>query len=146
MEVDNEIDIEEKQTLLLACGGGGSNLPKPDCNWLTDVSWARICVLDKLGKGPWINFAKNFRSSLGGWKGVFDSDKPLAAPWPGGFKASMTPLQRALVILAVRTDCTITGMQEVISAKLGSQFLEPPAFDLEGSFNDSTACTPLIFV
>ena len=43
----------------------------------------------------------------------------------------MSSLQRALVLLAVRTDCTVAGLQEVIAANLGKGFLEPPAFELE---------------
>merc|ERR1719401_2464117 len=58
----------------------------------------------------------------------------------------MTPLQRALVLLVIRADCTITGIQEVVSSKLGKEFLEPPSFNLEKSFNDSNSCMPLIFV
>ena len=56
--------------------------------------------------------------------------------------AILTPVQRALVLLAVRTDCTITGLQEVIASKLGKEFLEPPTFNLEKSFNDSTISRP----
>ena len=70
----------------------------------------------------------------------------MEVAWPGGLKESLTPLQRALVLLAIRADCTITGLQEIIAAKLGRQFLEPPAFNLEKSFADSNCVTPLIFV
>lgn len=58
----------------------------------------------------------------------------------------MTALQRALVLCAVRTDYTITGIQDVVASKLGKEFLEPPSFNLEKSFNDSNSCMPLIFV
>eukprot|EP00931_Biecheleriopsis_adriatica_P034701 TRINITY_DN20021_c0_g4_i1.p1 TRINITY_DN20021_c0_g4~~TRINITY_DN20021_c0_g4_i1.p1 ORF type:complete len:4150 (-),score=1074.99 TRINITY_DN20021_c0_g4_i1:152-12580(-) len=145
MEVDAELNQEEKRLLLLALGGGSGETPKPEgADWLTDKMWSRICVLDKLGKGPWQRFASSFKDNIAKWKAVFDSDNPAAESWPG--KETMTPLQRSLVLLAVRTDCTITGLQEVISAKLGHQFLEPPSFNLEKSYSASSACTPLIFV
>jgi len=51
-----------------------------------------------------------------------------------------------LVLLAIRPDCTISALQDLISAKLGPQFLEPPPFDIEKFFTDSTSVTPLIFV
>ncbi|CAK9049407.1 unnamed protein product [Durusdinium trenchii] len=107
--------------------------------------WSRICVLDKLGKGPWHKFANNFKDNVDRWKQVFDSDNPLAEHWPG--KEQMSSLQRALVLLAVRTDCTIAGLQEVIAANLGKSFLEPPGFNLEKAFQTAASPTkPLIFV
>jgi len=146
MEVDNELNHEEKSLLLLACTGSGSDQDKPAADWLTHVSWQRICELEKLNKGPWVNFAQQFKARCDSWRPVFDADKPLETMWPGNIKESMTPLQRTLVLLAVRTDCTISGLQDVIASKLGKDFLEPPSFNLEKSFNDSTPCMPLIFV
>jgi dynein heavy chain len=146
MEVDNDLNQEEKQLLLLALGGGSPEIPKPGAEWLTDVSWGRICNLDLLKRGPWQNFAQNFKTHVDAWKNVFDAQSPLEVPWPAGTKEAMTPLQRAMVVLAVRPDCAITGLQEVIAAKLGRDFLEPPSFNLEKSFNDSNSVTPLIFV
>jgi dynein heavy chain len=146
MEVDNELNHEEKALLLLGGLGSGSELDKPNVDWLTPKSWLRICVLDKLNKAPWVNFAAMFKQKIESWQGVFDADKPSEVVWPGNIKEAMTPLQRALVLLAVRTDCTIAGLQAVISSKLGKDFLEPPSFNLEKSYNDSSACMPLIFV
>merc|ERR1719183_1139845 len=142
MEVDSELNVEEKQLLLLALGGGAPEIPKPAADWLTDVSWGRICELDKLKRGPWQNFAQTFKQNVDGWKVVFDAQAPLETAWPAGTKESMNAMQRAMVILAIRPDCAITGLQEVIAAKLGRDFLEPPSFNLEKSFNGSNNVTP----
>jgi len=146
MEVDHELNTDEKESLLVALGGVGSGEPKPQAEWLTDVSWLRICELGKLSKSVWQGFAASFKQKLDGWRQVFDADNPIEAAWPGGVKEQMSPLQRTLVLLALRTDCTVAGMQEVIASKLGKEFLEPPSFNLEKSFNDSNSCMPLIFV
>lgn len=42
--------------------------------------------------------------------------------------------------------CGIILFQDFIGQYMGRQFLEPPAFDLAGSYDDSNCCTPLIFV
>mmetsp|Transcript_10385 Transcript_10385/g.18281 ORF Transcript_10385/g.18281 Transcript_10385/m.18281 type:complete len:2113 (+) Transcript_10385:3522-9860(+) len=146
MEVDNELNHEEKNLLLLACSGTGIDMEKPNAEWLTAQSWQKIGELDKLNKAPWVNFGSVFKSKMDAWKTVFDAENPLDVPWPGASKDSLTPLQRALILCALRTDCTIAGIQEIIGAKLGKEFLEPPSFNLEKSFNDSSPCMPLIFV
>ena len=37
-------------------------------------------------------------------------------------------------------------MQKWVTEKLGVRFIEPPPFNLEKCYADSTMCTPLIFV
>lgn len=98
MEVDDDINLEEKRLLLMALGGGTAQTAKPSAEWLTEKMWSRICVLDKLGKGPWYKFANSFKDNIDRWRVVFDSDNPLAEHWPG--KEQMSTLQRALVLLA----------------------------------------------
>lgn len=38
------------------------------------------------------------------------------------------------------------AVTQFVMEKLGKKFVEPPPFDLSRSYNDSSACTPLIFV
>jgi len=146
MEVDSELDFQERALLLLACGGSGSGKSKPAAEWITDTMWTKVCELQKLGKGLWADFADRFARETMNWKAVFDSDQPLDAMWPNGYKDVMNPTQQTLVLLALRPDATIAGLQGIISAKLGKEFLEPPSFDLEKAYTDSSPCTPLIFV
>ena len=37
-------------------------------------------------------------------------------------------------------------MTNFVARKLGKSFVEPPPFDLEKSFNDSSPFTPLVFI
>eukprot|EP00927_Polykrikos_kofoidii_P016938 TRINITY_DN17697_c0_g4_i1.p1 TRINITY_DN17697_c0_g4~~TRINITY_DN17697_c0_g4_i1.p1 ORF type:complete len:2583 (+),score=405.07 TRINITY_DN17697_c0_g4_i1:3-7751(+) len=158
MEVDKELHVVEKQMLLLACApaasaGVGSGkagyqfeIPKPDANWLSDLSWGRICSLVAIGKGPWIDLAKVMHANIPVWRRVFESEDPLKTPWPHGVKETMSPLQRALFMFAFRTDRTVAALQEVVAAKLGNEFLEPPAFNLERAFKDSVNDAPMLFI
>eukprot|EP00746_Dinoflagellata_sp_MGD_P145028 gnl/MRDRNA2_/MRDRNA2_77702_c0_seq2.p1 gnl/MRDRNA2_/MRDRNA2_77702_c0~~gnl/MRDRNA2_/MRDRNA2_77702_c0_seq2.p1 ORF type:complete len:2303 (+),score=541.45 gnl/MRDRNA2_/MRDRNA2_77702_c0_seq2:266-6910(+) len=147
MEVDQDIDEDEKKLLLLCGGGGGAHSkPKPNASWLTDISWGRVLELEKLDRGPFKAFSTTFANQIDGWKAVFDSDTPNDDAWPGGIKEKCSNLEKALIVLAVRADCTVPAIQETIAGKLGKEFLEPPAFNLEASYNDSHSCMPLIFV
>jgi dynein heavy chain len=147
MEVDHGLDYQEKALLMVAGVTGAEIRPKPpDSGWLTEVSWTRVSEAADLNKGPWVGFAEEFAANVDGWKKVFDSDDPVEEPWPNGIKEKLTPLQKTIILLAVRADCTIRGVQEVIGAKLGNHFLEPPPPNLEKVYNDSNSCVPLIFV
>merc|ERR1719375_3105702 len=119
MEVDKELDFEERNLLLMqGLTGKSFERPKPaSAAWLTDLSWTRVLELEELNKGPWVNFANDFEAKIAEWRKVFDSDDPAEHAWPIS-KESMTALQRGLVLLAVRADCAVAAMQQIIAAKL----------------------------
>ena len=55
-------------------------------------------------------------------------------------------MQKLLVVRCLRPDKLVPGIQEYVKNKLGSKFIEPPTFDLNGSFEDSSHRAPLIFI
>ena len=46
----------------------------------------------------------------------------------------------------LRPDKVVPALQGFVSATLGARFTEPPPFDLAGSYRESSATSPLLFV
>lgn len=71
--------------------------------------------------------------------------EPHHAQLPSEFER-LGSFQRLLLLRAMRLDKVIPAIVEFVSEKLGKQYVEPPPFDLSGSFNDSSCLSPLIFI
>ena len=60
--------------------------------------------------------------------------------------ASLNEFQQLLVIRALRNEKIVPAVQQFVKVKLGHKFIEPPTFDLVGSYEDSSNKSPLIFI
>ena len=79
------------------------------------------------------------------WKAMYDSSNPETFRYPSPFDA-VRDLDRMVILRTLRPDKMVPAVQEFIVDNLGQQYIEPPTFDLQGSFADSNCCAPLIFV
>jgi dynein heavy chain len=147
LEFDKELNHAELR-LFLTGGGGGGTLARqrPDRPWMTDAMWGRILELERLPDEIFQNMPDRFVANIQGWEMVFDSDQPIECEWPEGLKEKSSPLEKGLILLALRADAVVAAIQGMVIDKLGMEFLEPPQFDIKLSYNDSTPAIPLVFV
>ena len=83
--------------------------------------------------------------NINSWKKVYDSPTPQHEKYPSPFDV-LQGMDKMVVLRCFRPDKIVPSVQEFIVDNLGQSYIEPPTFDLAGSFADSNCCAPLIFV
>ncbi|KAG7264995.1 hypothetical protein CRUP_017155 [Coryphaenoides rupestris] len=117
--------------------------PNPAPEWLSDKSWSEIVRASKLENLE--GFLEHVRDNISQWKTVYDSGRPQEELLPGHWGA-LTGMERMVVLRCFRPDKLVPAVQQFIVDNMGRAFIEPPTFDLAGSYADSNCCSPLIFV
>ncbi|XP_075900184.1 dynein axonemal heavy chain 3 [Nelusetta ayraudi] len=126
---------------------GGIALDNPHANpapaWLSDKSWSEIVRASKLPN--LVGLYMHVQDSVAAWKSLYDSGKPHKVPLPDRW-GQLTGMDRLVVIRCFRSDKLVPAVQDFIVDNMGQAYVEPPNFDLGGSYKDSNCCSPLIFV
>ena len=136
-------EVDEEVWRFLLTGGVALENPHPNPNpqWLSDKSWGEVVRASDLPN------LKGWMQDFGSqWKALYDSPNPETAPLPGKWDLQLRGLDRMVVLRCVRPDKMVPAVQNFIVDQMGREYIEPPTFDLAGSFADSHCCAPLIFV
>ncbi|GAB1599972.1 hypothetical protein Ahia01_000274700 [Argonauta hians] len=137
--------IDEDVWRFLLTGGIALDnpFPNPAPEWLSDKSWSEIVRASELPE------LKEFMNSVISypvmWKKIYDSTSPHLCTYPQPFNV-ISDLDQLVILRCLRPDKIVPRVQQFIVDNLGQSYIEPPTFDLEGSFSDSYNCSPLIFV
>ncbi|XP_074137054.1 dynein axonemal heavy chain 3 isoform X2 [Sminthopsis crassicaudata] len=143
MKGKGKIDDEVWRFLLTGGVALDNPYPNPAPEWLSEKSWAEIVRASQLPSLEGLREDVEDDSSL--WKEIYDSAKPQEEPLPGEWDY-LYGLDRLVVLRCLRPDKIVPAAQEFIVHNMGKTYIEPPTFDLQGSYNDSNSCAPLIFV
>ncbi|KAJ3406762.1 Dynein heavy chain 7, axonemal [Chytriomyces hyalinus] len=138
----NELDVDEFNFLTTGGVGLGSSVANPDPNVIADKTWAEICRLSDLP--AFKGFNEDFKPSE--WKPYIDCPDAIGAPIPGKWNSQLNDLEKTILVRVLRPERIVPVVQEFVKLKLGQKFIEPPTFDLSGSYDDSSNRTPLIFI
>ena len=118
---------------------------KPEADWVSDKMWEDINCFGDLpfAKG----FPKKFAQEVDNFKPFFDASEPYLVfdglpAWTHGY----TDFQKMLLLRTIRLDKLVPNIAQFVAGDLGQKYIEPPPFDLEGTFKDSTNTSPLVFI
>ncbi|XP_038676444.1 dynein heavy chain 3, axonemal isoform X3 [Scyliorhinus canicula] len=138
-------EVNEELWRFLLTGGVALDNPylNPAPEWLSDKCWSEIVRGSNL---PGLyGFMDHVIDNIEKWKDIYDSAKPHAEALPDEW-SSLKGMDHLIVIRCFRPDKIIPAVQQFIANTMGKTFVEPPTFDLGGSYNDSHCCAPLIFI
>lgn len=149
MQGANELDPGEWRFLLSGMANndaaGATPPDNPAPHWLEAHAWGEVC---RLASFPaFSSLIDDFRTHTLAFRAIFDAQDPQNQRLPGAeLEAKLDAFQRLCVLRVLRPDKLMPGIQNLVSLRLGREFIEPPPFDLAATFEDAGPATPLIFI
>lgn len=107
-------------------------------------SWDVICQLGT--EGPFTDIQQSFIRFPEEWSRVSDDLNPFESSLPDRWNVNWTPFQKLLFLRYLAPSKIVRMVRSFVAQQLGANFIQPPPFDLEKSFQDSECVTPLIFL
>lgn len=139
-----ELNSDELRFFLTGGINLGEVLPDIPCDWLEPNSWGQVQRLDKLPN--FRGFSDHFVRNISDYKVMFECQEPEKFVYPEDYDTKLTPLQKLCVLRTIRPEKVIPAIQIYVINAIGENFINPPSFDLQLTYKDSTNQTPLIFV
>ena len=129
----------------------GENCPLPDALKLLGVAekhWTSAVMLEHSLPVAFNGLINHMMTPENGpeWARFFTSDSPHTEKLPGDWEQSLRSFDRLLLVRITREEKVVFAIKKYIIDTLGEFFIEDLLFDLERSYEDSTAVTPLIFI
>uniref|UniRef100_A0A286Y084 Dynein axonemal heavy chain 3 n=1 Tax=Cavia porcellus TaxID=10141 RepID=A0A286Y084_CAVPO len=137
--------ISEEVWFFLLTGGVALDnpYPNPAPEWLSEKAWAEVVRASSLPKLKGLK--EHVEQNTEEWKLIYDSTWPHEETFPEPWKL-LEGLERLVILRCLRPDKIIPAIRDFIADYMGNMYIETPTFDLQGSYNDSSCCAPLIFV
>jgi len=142
-----KITPEERETLIRAPPDPNPPaMPENARSWLTETQWAQLKTLENMEafkKGG--QLTQNIEQDSLGWKRWYSEERAETADLPRSAR-DLTAFQRLFLLRVMRQDRIGSALSAFVIENLGQDFIEQPPFDMETSYEESTAITPFFFV
>jgi len=141
-------ELDQALFMFFLTGGAGlvsDSAPKnPATEWLQERAWTEMLRLSEFkGFGA---LPREFSSALDKWQDIFESAEPQKAKLPGHWQDDLDDFQQMCVLRCLRPDKVTPMITQFVDGHMGRKFIEPPPFNLEECYADSSPVAPLIFI
>ena len=145
---DDKIDADELRFFLTGGISTGENaIPNPASEWLSEKAWGEVLRMGDLDTVKAVgDLPQDVINDPTRWKVLYDSMEPQNEKLPEPWHDTFTPLQRMMVIRAIRPDKVVPAITDYVGAEMGKRYVEPLPFNLGACFEDSSPGVPLVFV
>lgn len=140
----DEIDPLEWMFLISGKCISSLNLPNPSPDWIDNRMWSEIVAISTLP--VFQGLASSVIGNCSAWRTIYDCLDPQTARLPENWSDKLNSFQALCVLRTLRADKVPDGVLNYVIQKLGTQFVEPPPFDLMSCYKDSNVLSPLVFV
>lgn len=135
------------QKLLTFFLTGGVSFENPHANpapeWLSEKTWNEIVKAENVSELK--NIHEAVATNIEEWKELYYKSSPEEENFPEPFTDS-NDLVKLILLKAIRPDKIVHAVKLFIIKHMGKEFVEPPPFNLQASYADSSPTTPLIFI
>ena len=126
------------------------DIVNPVADWLPTTIWNKLCECAEKDQHLQNLVRHTFRDQKKEWKLLYESDGTIEdSMFPkneSAINGKWSPVLKLCLLKSFRPDKLPHAIADFVRRQMGDKFLVPPVFDLEESFADSSAATPLIFV
>jgi dynein heavy chain len=144
LQYQNKMDAGEYRFLIT--GGVADKDPPPNTiAWQTDKLWEEQCRLERLNE-HFAGYSDHFEKNADQYKHIYDSAEPQNELLPEPWRSKLSTFQKLLMLRTLRPDKLVSALTLYVIEAMGQKYVEPPPFDLQNSYNDSSCFTPLVFV
>ena len=123
----------------------GTTATSDGAPWLAQPRWEEILRLSLLP--GFEELQHDFGKQLKEWKAVYEHDQPHTQKLPGKWDADLNddgvPFERCCILRCLRPDRVVPMVTDFVNTWLGPKYTEPPPFNLEECFADSSPTSPL---
>jgi len=145
LDMAGEMNQQDLRFLLTGGVSLGDQIPPVPCDWLSEQKWHELCRASNLPSMK--GFADHFKKEANGaYKELYNMPDPALFNWPPESDKILSDFTKLIVLRAIKPDKLVPAMVRYVVMKLGEAFIQPPQFDLQLIYKDSSNITPLIFV